>query len=203
LKARRQTPRMLKLFDGVYPPGEDSYLLLDCISRRRSELGSTPADVGTGSGILALEMAQTAPVVLAADINPAAARCAQRNAEISKLGQKVDVICSDGLEPIRISKKFSAVVSNPPYLPEEASLQPRIEDRVWTGGKRGVETSLRFIRQAVQHLKPAGSLWIVLSSLSGMDEPLQEMRALGYTVELVDGINLFFERLAVVKAVKG
>jgi len=194
---------MLKLFDGVYPPGEDSYLLLDCISRRRRELGSTPADVGTGSGILALEMARACRVVLATDINPAASRCTQRNAEISKLDQKVDVICSDGLEPIRISKKFSAVVSNPPYLPEEASLQPRIEDRVWTGGKRGVETSLRFIRQAVQHLKPAGSLWIVLSSLSGMDEPLQEMRALGYTVELVDGINLFFERLAVVKAVKG
>jgi len=203
LKARRQTPRILKLFDGVYPPGEDSYLLLDCISQRRSELGPTPADVGTGSGILALEMAQTAPAVLATDINPAAARCARLNAELSKLGQKVDVICSDGLQPIRISKKFSAVVSNPPYLPEEMSLQPTIEDRVWTGGKRGTETSLRFVRQAFQHLKPAGSLWIVLSSSSGMEESLREMRTLGYTVELVDEINLFFERLAVVRAVKG
>lgn len=162
-------------------------------------MGRTLADIGTGSGILALEMAQTGGLVLATDVNPAAVECAQRNAELNKLSQNVDVLCSDGLEAIRISKRFSAVVSNPPYLQQERALQPKTEDRAWAGGDLGTETLMRFVRQAVRHLKAAGSVWIVLSSSSGIEEPLRQMSRLGLRAQVVDEAKLFFERLVVVR----
>ncbi|MDH5362244.1 MAG: tRNA (adenine(22)-N(1))-methyltransferase TrmK [Aigarchaeota archaeon] len=202
MKARRQGPTTLRLLDGVYPPGEDSYLILDCITRERAQLGFVLADIGTGSGILALEVARTAGLVLATDINPMAARCAHCNAELNQLSEKIDVVCSNGLEPIRTSKKFSAIVSNPPYLQEELSVRPRIEDRAWAGGERGTETLLRFFRQAVQHLEPTGSVWMVLSSSSGIDEPLREMERLGCRTQVVGETRLFFERLVVARATK-
>ncbi|MFB0569496.1 MAG: HemK2/MTQ2 family protein methyltransferase [Nitrososphaeria archaeon] len=199
---RRQGPTTLRLLDGVYPPGQDTYLILDCIIRERAQLGFVLADIGTGSGILALEVARTAGFVLATDINPAAARCAHCNAELNLLSRKIDVVCSNGLEPIRTGKRFSAIVSNPPYLQEEMWVHQRIEDRAWAGGERGTETLLRFIRQAVQHLEPGGSVWMVLSSSSGIEEPLREMERLGCRTQIVGETRLFFERLVVVRATK-
>jgi len=202
LKARRQGPTTLRILDGVYPPGEDTYLILDCITRERAKLGFVLADIGTGSGILALELARTAGLVLATDLNPAAARCAHCNAELNQLSWKIDVVCSNGLEPIRTSKRLSGIVSNPPYLQEEMSVHQRIEDRAWAGGERGTETLLRFLRQAVQHLESAGSVWMVLSSSSGIDEPLREMERLGCRTQIIGETTLFFERLVVVRAIK-
>ncbi len=202
MKARRQGPTTLRILDGVYPPGEDTYLILDCITRERAKLGFVLADIGTGSGILALELARTAGLVLATDLNPAAARCAHCNAELNQLSRKIDVVCSNGLEPIRTSKRFSGIVSNPPYLQEEMSVHQRIEDRAWAGGERGTETLLRFLRQAVQHLESAGSVWMVLSSSSGIDEPVREIERLGCGTQIIGETRLFFERLVVVRAIK-
>lgn len=202
MKTRRPGPTTLRILDGVYPPGEDTYLILDCITRERAKLGFVLADIGTGSGILALEVARAAGLVLATDLNPAAARCAHCNAELNQLSRKIDVVCSNGLEPIRTSKRFSGIVSNPPYLQEEMSVHQRIEDRAWAGGERGTETLLRFLRQAVQHLESTGSVWMVLSSSSGIDEPLREMERLGCRTRIIGETKLFFERLVVVRATK-
>ena len=88
--------------------------------------GSRILDIGTGTGILALMMAQrfTESTVVAVDIDPAAAQEAEQNFRASPFATRLTAICGD----IRTSstfpsgqdggqwETFSAIVCNPPYF---------------------------------------------------------------------------------------
>ena len=94
--------------------------------------GKRVADVGTGSGILALAAARAgASQVIALDINPNAARAAHDNARINGLGDRVTGVCSNLLSSLAARPLFDVIVSNPPYFAGE----PRdLADRAWHSG---------------------------------------------------------------------
>jgi len=94
----------------VYPPAEDTYLLLNVLKPRGRVL-----EIGTGSGILAIAFAKKGHEVVATDINPKALQAARQNAKSNGVGGKVDVIRADLLRGIR--GPFDTVIFNPPYLP--------------------------------------------------------------------------------------
>src|SRR5438132_1256795 len=94
--------------------------------------GKRVADVGTGSGILALAAARAgAANVTAIDINPTAALTAADNARANGLGDRFTAVCANlfaGLAPGAI---FDVIISSPPSFPGE----PRdIADRAWYAG---------------------------------------------------------------------
>jgi release factor glutamine methyltransferase len=94
--------------------------------------GRRVADVGTGSGILALAAARAgASQVIALDINPNAAWAANANAGINGLGDRVAGVCSNLLSSLAARPLFDVIVSNPPYFAGE----PRdLADRAWHSG---------------------------------------------------------------------
>lgn len=99
---------------GVYPPSEDSDLLLLSMTVKP---GECVLDMGAGSGILAIEAARAGGVVTAADISQAAVECTRENARNN--GVEVKVVRSDLFSHPDLAGRFDVILFNPPYLPTE------------------------------------------------------------------------------------
>ena len=91
--------------------------------------GKRVADVGTGSGILALAAARAgAANVIATDINPNAAETAAENARANGLGTRVTAVASDLLSALTPLPIFDVILSSPPSFAGE----PRdMADQAW------------------------------------------------------------------------
>jgi release factor glutamine methyltransferase len=146
----------------VYPPSDDTYLLLECVAVQK---GEKALEMGCGTGIIAMHCARAGAEVTAADINPKAVRCAQANAEAN--GLELKVVHSDLF--LDVEGLFDLIVFNPPYVPDE--IRGDIE-RSWAGGEDGVRVLERFLRGAPGHLSRGGRILVLLSTTME-DAPLQ------------------------------
>lgn len=74
-------------------------------------------DVGTGSGLIALQLAQRCPsaTITAIEIESEAAAQAQENMEESPWGNRMEVVCQD-FTSFTTHQRFDLIVSNPPYF---------------------------------------------------------------------------------------
>src|SRR5882757_8583728 len=144
------------------------------------------ADVGTGSGCIAVALAHEFPSarITATDISAAALEVARRNAARYGVESRIDFIESNLLDsrlhesrltnhpsfPVRASESrfFDAIASNPPYIGRnEAATLPREvrehePDTALFGGETGTEIYAPLIAQAAALLKPDGILVLEL-----------------------------------------
>lgn len=124
------------------------------------------ADVGTGSGCIALALAKELPEAEthAADISKDALEIARVNAARFRLDERVQFRQGDLLEGLETP--FDFVVSNPPYVGESEQEQVQLEVRKFEprgavfAGPTGIEVIARLIPQAREALRPGG--WLVL-----------------------------------------
>jgi release factor glutamine methyltransferase len=131
------------------------------------------ADVGTGSGILAVCTARYVPnsQVTAIDISPAAIAVARRNAERHGVADRIEFVEGDLLSGEPAEPRFDYVVSNPPYVStaemENLSVDVREHepDVALRAGERGTDVIAPLIEQATVRLKPAGGLFIEISPM--------------------------------------
>lgn len=88
------------------------------------------ADIGTGSGAIAISLRLERPdlEVLATELSAPALLLARRNAKA--LGIKVEFLEGDGLDPLADYLPLDLIVSNPPYIPQEniPKLEPEVRD---------------------------------------------------------------------------
>src|SRR5882724_4255776 len=128
--------------------------------------GKSVADIGTGSGILALAAARAgAAEVLALDINPHAALSALENAQANGLGDRVSAACMNLLAALPVRPLFDVILSSPPKHAGE----PRdLADRGWHAGPQYRDVAALF-KQASERLKPDGRLYVMVSSDSDLD----------------------------------
>lgn len=142
----------------VYPPRDDTYLLLEFAS---VPPGTRVLEVGTGGGLASLAAARGGARVVATDLNPEALRRLRANARRERLDvQPVRTDLARGLG------RFDRVLSNPPYLPTRP--KERDPDR-WTnlaldGGPDGTRTLARLLDELPAHLAPGGDAYVVVSS---------------------------------------
>lgn len=142
-------------------------VLLEASGRRR---GSTPPfasalDVGTGSGALALALAEEglAATVAATDVSPDALAAARSNA--ADAGVQVDFREGALLAPFA-GTTFDLIVSNPPYLAESEWRSAAPEVREWEprvameAGADGLDVIRPLVRAAMPALRPNG--WAAL-----------------------------------------
>jgi release factor glutamine methyltransferase len=128
--------------------------------------GKRVADVGTGSGILALAAARAgAANVFAIDINPNATRTARENAQLNGLGERLTAVCSNLLSALAPRPLFDVILSSPPSFPGE----PRdLADRAWHAGPAYRDIAALF-EQARERLAPGGRCYVLLSSDSDLE----------------------------------
>jgi len=180
----RYDPRIqIQERERVYPPREDTFLLLDCVSEVE---GKGVLEIGCGTGIIALHCALAGAEVTAVDINPYAVSCAKENAE--RNGLEVKVVHSDLF--LDVEGRFDLIVFNPPYLPGDD--KGDIE-RSWAGGEEGVQVLERFLTEAPEHLAKGGEMLVLLSDTMHQ-APLTCILS-QYQRERLASRKLFFEEL--------
>ncbi len=148
----------------AYEPKEDSYLILEQV--RRFSKGIV-LDMGTGSGILAIEAARKAKLVFGVDINKKSLGAAEQNAH--EVGN-IKFVYSDLFSYFKKSPVlFDLIIFNPPYLPKMEGEEKQVA-RAVAGGKHGYETLARFFDDAGDFLKPDGKILILFSSITQRDK---------------------------------
>jgi release factor glutamine methyltransferase len=156
--------------------------------------GKVVADVGTGSGILALAAARAgAKTVIAADINPNAALSAAENAQANGLGKQVMAVCSDLLSAIDARPIFDVILSSPPKHGGE----PRdLADAGWHAGA-GYRHIAALFDHSRQRLKPDGKMFVMLSSDSDLDLFGKLIAKAGFGAKLVHEHSIFIESFVI------
>ena len=101
----------------LIPRGETEGIVEE--ARRAAPSAARLADLGTGSGILAVSLALERPLarVVALDRSPAALALAAANARRHGVADRVHIVASDWLSSLGAAARFDLVVANPPYVP--------------------------------------------------------------------------------------
>ena len=186
----------LTVFSGVYPPSEDTYLLLDAIDIKPDDVF---LEVGCGAGLITVNAAERTRSVIGIDSSLEAVRNTVENLRRKDLHNNCHVIESDLLGALAPTIKFSLIVFNPPYLPQDDEQTDL--DHALVGGKTGTELTQRFVRQAAGHLTSKGRMFLVASSLSDIDSIQDAMIECGLSVDVVSEKSLFFEKIQVLRGI--
>jgi release factor glutamine methyltransferase len=183
--------------DVLIPRPETEHVIevaLDRLAVREVQEGRPPknsgeglliADVGTGSGCIAIALAKelTAAEIIATDISRAALAVARRNAARHAVDDRIRFVkcnlmgeaaisdvttAADSSADARHARQFDLVVSNPPYVGrhEKDSLMREVRDHepeiALYGGEEGYELYAELIREAAYGLKSGGLLVLEL-----------------------------------------
>jgi len=154
---------VLTVRPGVFIPRPETEVLVD-VALELLDNAASPCvvDLCTGSGAVALAIADERPGarVIATDVSEAAVALARENAE--RLGLAVDVRAGDLFEPLptECRGEVDLVVANPPYLSIElaADLPAEVHADPPEALFGGLEVTRRLITEAIAWLRPGGAL---------------------------------------------
>ncbi|WP_083737037.1 HemK2/MTQ2 family protein methyltransferase [Mycobacterium sp. MS1601] len=172
----------------VYRPQEDSRLLIDTLERSTVVVGRRVADLCTGSGIGAIAAAELgAETVTAWDISEQAVACARRNAAAAEVDVEVRL---GSFESALDGGPYDVVLANPPYVPTTSTAAlgvPVGADPVgsWDGGLDGRGIVDPLCALAPHLLASGGTMLLVQSEFTGIEQSLQAFRDGGLSAEVV------------------
>ncbi len=152
-------PCTSKLGDRVYPVYQDQGAFF--AERLAVKPGDEVLDIGTGTGVLAIEAARTAGMVTGIDVNPRATSFARANASLNG-ASNVRFRTGDLLEESSSLSRHDLVLCNPPFtaVPEPAA---------WfthgSAGFDGLDVFRRFLTRLPALVSDKGRLQLLLNSL--------------------------------------
>jgi len=178
--------RPFKINRAVLIPRPETEMLVEAAREIcRGESAPILADIGTGSGCLAVTLALeiSEAQVWATDLSGDALKLARKNVVRYALEERVTQLRGDLLAPLPPELRCAVIVSNPPYIPEAeiSDLQPEVRDyepRLALSGD-GEATGLdgtvlhrRLLLEAPPYLKPGG--WLLLEVGMGQAQTVAE-----------------------------
>ncbi|WP_168564412.1 peptide chain release factor N(5)-glutamine methyltransferase [Crateriforma spongiae] len=161
----------------LIPRPETEHLVVEALDLCKSDFAGTDpiriADVGTGSGAIAVALAKHADKakLTAIDISEPALEIARWNATHHEVDDRIEFVQGDLLDALDDQAAFELICSNPPYVSEdeyeELSESVRLYEPVeaLVSGPTGTETIQRLIDQASVRLVSGGALLIELSPM--------------------------------------
>ena len=170
----------------VFIPRPETECLVEEAIRRLGHRPVRVADVGCGSGCVAISIAASLPdsQLYAIDLSPAALAVAGENARRNEVSSRIEFLQGDLLHPLLDRSEpplLDAVVSNPPYVPEPdlVGLQPEVKDHeprmALAAGPDGLEIVRRLLPQAESLLVPEGFLLLEIGM--GMENKVKSLLA--------------------------
>jgi release factor glutamine methyltransferase len=161
----------LQVSERVLIPRQETEVLIDLVLERRRT--GTCADIGTGSGAIALALAAEGNFerIVATDIDGGAVMLARRNAEALAPQLRTPVVFRTGdlLAPLA-GESFDLLVSNPPYIAFEEAVELPESVRNWEpghalySGSHGLDATRRIIGDAPGILSTGGLLALEVDS---------------------------------------
>ena len=158
------------------PETEDLVLqTLDILNTYSTETEPVIADVGTGSGIIAVTLAKNLPKhlstvkIFAVDISAEALNIARHNAETHGVADRIEFRQSDLLE--QVTETLDIIVSNPPYISQSEFESLPIDVKNFEpqsallAGTKGTEVIERLIPQSASRLRTGGHLLLEVSPM--------------------------------------
>ena len=159
----RVTPAVL------IPRPETEHLIEAVLARLPRDRPLRIADVGTGSGAIALALVSELPLarVDALDVSREALAVAEGNARALGLAERVRFLHSDLLAAVQ-SESYDCIVSNPPYVSSLDVLEPQVV--LWEphtalfAGPDGLAVYRALLPQSAAHMQPGGLLAVELGA---------------------------------------
>ena len=194
----------LRVTPAVLIPRPETELIIDIADQNNHSSISEQhwVDLGTGSGAIALGLADLFPAatVHAVDLSVDALAIAQENAERCKLS--LNFYQGSWWSPLSfLQGKVTGMVSNPPYIPsmQVARLQPEVANHeprmALDGGEDGLDDIRHLIESAPQYLV-SGGIWLIELMLGQADTVVQLIQQQGeyYDIKVfadLSGIDRF------------
>jgi release factor glutamine methyltransferase len=180
--------------DVLIPRPETEHLVEALLERFPRNSPLRIADVGTGSGAIAIALAASLPQaqITALDISPEALAVARGNAETHHVAGRIRFLQSDLLSALS-GESFDAIVSNPPYVSEadHESLEKQVRDyephHALFAGPSGLDIYKQLIPQAREHLKPGG--WLLMEIGQGQRDALAQLLSGWKNLSFVDDLQ--------------
>jgi release factor glutamine methyltransferase len=177
--------------DVLIPRQETEHLVEALLDRVPHNTPLRIADIGTGSGAIAIALAHALPSarITAIDNSAAALAIAQHNAEDHNVAHQIRFLNSDLLSAVT-NEKFHAIVSNPPYVSEFEILEQQVQNyephAALFAGPSGLEIYQRLIPQARQALEPRGWLLVEIghSQRNALAALLSDWREVNFVNDL-------------------
>ncbi|MBZ5561555.1 MAG: class I SAM-dependent methyltransferase [Acidobacteriia bacterium] len=123
-------------------------------------------DLGSGTGVGALEAARYARRTWAIDITERSTQMAEFNRRLNGL-ENVTVVCGDLYAPVG-SLKFDRIVAHPPYMPA-----PKAAQIFYDGGTDGEQITRRIVEGLPQYLLPGGRLYCLTMGSDREAQPFE------------------------------
>jgi release factor glutamine methyltransferase len=161
---------MFEVNPSVFVPRPETETLVEAAIELLSSLpaGSLAADIGTGSGCIAVSLARAIPTIqmIATDRSRAALDVAKRNAARHGVESRIEFVESCYLDTVEPPRAFDAILSNPPYirasekaaLPAELSFEPQDSLFAPGGDPRGVYVAIA--RAAREKARPGAGVFV-------------------------------------------
>ncbi len=156
----------------LIPRPDTETLVTECLGRTKEFNEPSIADVGTGSGAIAVALAKHSPQakIAALDLSPDALAVARRNAQRHRVAERIQFLEGDLLTPVTAGTCFDIVASNPPYIAREDWEDLPVGVRLYEprqaldGGPGGYQVIERLIDQARDYLRPGGYLIVEIGA---------------------------------------
>lgn len=170
--ALRVTPAVL------IPRPETEHLVEAVLSRLPHDGPLRVADIGTGSGAIAIALAHhlLQARIAALDISLEALGIARENAVRNGVQDRINFRESDLLSAVD-TQQFDAIVSNPPYVSTKEELELQVRDyepaTALYAGESGLDIYRRLIPQAYAALKQGG--WLMMEIGHNQRDPIADL----------------------------
>lgn len=171
----------------LIPRPETEFIVEEAIALVRDGDETRVADIGTGSGCVAVALAHERPTcrIIATDISLDALEVARANAARHRVSGRIEFVATsylDGVEGV-----FDIITANPPYVKDAAkpilSSDVRHEpDVALFGGAEGLRDIAGVLDAAGQKLKPLG--WLLMEFGYGQEEDVETLVAARSALQL-------------------
>ena len=135
------------------------------------------ADLGTGSGAIALALKHSLPSAQVTAVDASADAISVASANAQSLGLEIATFVGNWCAPLT-DQSFDLIVSNPPYVADGDTHLSRLAHEplsALVAGKEGLDDLRQIVAQTVRHLKPGA--WLLLEHGFDQAQAVQDLLA--------------------------